>query len=135
MYYKHAVSYNEQVYFSVIEEGHKTKMKTPSKKNKRTEDEEGETNGGDPYISESNVADLPLIKSNDDQHLIKSNKSEDGEQGKKKKKKKKLSEEGSHKKYNEFKSNECEDDDDQGKKMKKKRKLIEGNTLEECNDF
>ncbi|XP_039685298.1 LOW QUALITY PROTEIN: RNA polymerase I termination factor-like [Medicago truncatula] len=109
-------------------------MKTPSKKNKRTEDEEGETNGGDPNISESNVTDLPLIKRNDDQHLIKSNKSEDGEQGKKKKKKKKLSEESNHKKYNEFNSNECEDDD-QGKKMKKKRKLIEGNALEEGNGF
>lgn len=85
-------------------------MKTPSKKNK-----EGETNGSDPYMSESN-------------------KSGDGELGKKKKKKKKLSEESNHKKDNEFKSNECEDDD-QGKKMKKKRKLIEGNTLEEGNDF
>ena len=125
MYYKHVVSYNERVYFAVIEEGHKTKMKTPSKKNIRTEDEEGETNGGDPYMSESNVTDLPLIKSN---------KSEDGEQGKKKKKRKKLSEESNHKKYNEFNSNECEDDD-QGKKMKKKRKLIEGNTLEEGNGF
>ncbi|RHN80424.1 hypothetical protein MtrunA17_Chr1g0188141 [Medicago truncatula] len=90
-------------------------MKTPSKKNNRTEDEEGETNGSGPYMSESNVADLPLIKSN---------KSGDGELGKKKKKKKKLSEESNHKKYNEFDSNECEDDD-QGKKMKKKRKLIE----------
>jgi len=126
MYYKHVMSYIERVYFAVIEEGHRTKMKTPSKKNKRTEDDEGETNGGDPYMSESNVADLPLIKSN---------KSEDGEQGKKKKKKKKkLGEESNHKKYNEFKSNECEDHD-HGKKMKKKRKLVEGNTLEEGNNF
>nr|QSD99547.1 MYB family transcription factor [Melilotus albus] len=108
-------------------------MKTPSKKNKGTQDEEGETNGGDPYMSESNVADLPLTKSNDDQHLIKSNKSEDDEQGKKKNKKKKQSEESKHKEDNTYKSNEFEDDD-QRKKMKKMRELIEGNTLKECND-
>ncbi|CAJ2676520.1 unnamed protein product [Trifolium pratense] len=109
-------------------------MKTPSKKNKRTEDKEGETNGGDSYMSESNVVDdLPLDKSNDDQHLVKNGKSEDGEQGKKEKKKR--SEESKHKEYNEFKSNDCEDDN-QGKKIKKKRKkmLVEGNTPEECND-
>ncbi|GAU30871.1 hypothetical protein TSUD_15570 [Trifolium subterraneum] len=107
-------------------------MKTPSTKNKRTKDNKGETNGDDSYMSESNVVDdLPLAKSNDDQHFVKGNKSEDGEQGKKKNKKKKRSE---HKEYKEFKSNECEDDN-KGKKMKKKQKLIEGNTLKECNDF
>jgi hypothetical protein len=117
----------------VFGEGKTMKVKTPSKKNKSTKENKGKTNGeGDSYMSESNVVDdMPLAKRNDDQHLVKSNKCEDGEQGKKKNKKKKLSEESKHK---EFKSNECEDDN-QGKKMKKKQKLIEGNTLKECNDF
>jgi hypothetical protein len=123
-----------KVFYSavILGKGHITKMKIPSKKNKRTEDKEGETNVGDSYISESNaVDDLTLAKSNDDQHLVESNKSEDGEQGKKKNKKKKLSEENKDK---EYKSNECEDDN-QGKKIKKKQVLIEGNTPKECNDF
>ncbi|KAK2411124.1 hypothetical protein QL285_046435 [Trifolium repens] len=126
-----------KVFYSavILGKGHITKMKTPSKKNKRTEDKEGETNVGDSYISESNaVDDLTLAKSNDDQHLVESNKSEDGERGKKKNKKKKLSEESKDKEYKEFKSNECEDDN-QGKKIKKKQVLIEGNTPKECNDF
>ncbi|GAU39984.1 hypothetical protein TSUD_211050 [Trifolium subterraneum] len=91
MFYDHVMFYNEGVYSAVIGgEGHITKMKTPSKKNKRTEDKEGETNGGDSYMRESNaVDDLPLAKSNDDQHLVESNKREDGEQGKKKNKKSK----------------------------------------------
>ncbi|XP_045829081.1 RNA polymerase I termination factor-like isoform X1 [Trifolium pratense] len=110
-------------------------METLSKKNKRTEDKESETNGGDSHMSESNaVDDLPLAKSNDYQHLVESNKSEDGKQGKKKNKKKKTSEESKDKEYKELKSNECEDDN-QGKKIKKKQMLIEGNTPKECNDF
>ncbi|XP_004499688.1 uncharacterized protein [Cicer arietinum] len=103
-------------------------MKALSKKNKRTKDEEGETNGVD------NVVDLPLAKSNDDLHLVKSNKSEDDEQGKKmKKKKKKLSEKRKHKEYNEFQSNACESDD-QGK-MKKKIRLCDEKKLKEGDDF
>ncbi|XP_045832978.1 RNA polymerase I termination factor-like [Trifolium pratense] len=110
-------------------------METPSKKNKRTEDKEGETNRGDSYMSESNaVDDLPLAKSNYNQHLVESNKSEDGKQGKKKNKKKKPSEESKDKEYKELKSNECEDHN-QGKQIKKKQMLIEGNTPKECNDF
>nr|QSD99784.1 MYB family transcription factor [Melilotus albus] len=106
-------------------------MKTPSKKNEGTQDE-------------SNVADLPLTKSNDDQHLIKSNKSEDGEQGKKKIKR--------NRECNDFRSNGDEDGKQENKmkkkkkkpseestlrikKTKKKQKLIEGNTLNECNKF
>ncbi|CAL5197620.1 unnamed protein product [Lathyrus oleraceus] len=98
-------------------------MNTLSQQNKRMEDGEDETNRGDSTMLESDVIDLPLAKSNDDQHLVKNNISEDGEQGKKKKKKK-LSEERKHNEYNQFKRDEFEDGDD-GTEMKKKRMLIE----------
>ncbi|XP_058766349.1 RNA polymerase I termination factor [Vicia villosa] len=109
-------------------------MNTLSKQNKRTEDGEGETSAGDSTMFERDVVDLPLAKSNDDQHLVKNDISEDGEQGKKKKKKKR-SRERKHEdsEYNQFKSDECEEGDD-GKKMKKKKKLIEGNTLNVGNE-
>lgn len=107
------------------------KMKTekiPTKKKKRAEDDEHETNGGNPYLAKSNVVDQPLVRSYDDQHLVKINEGGDDGQGKKmkkeKKKKKKLNEESQHQDCSEFKSNECEDDD-QSKKKKKKKKLTE----------
>ncbi|CAI8609170.1 unnamed protein product [Vicia faba] len=106
-------------------------MSTLSKQNKRSEDREGETIRGDSTMFESDVVDPPLAISNDDQHLVKRNIGEGGEQGKKKKR----SEERKHDECNQFKRDECEDDDEQGKKMKKKKKLIEGNTLNERNDF
>ncbi|CAK8562293.1 unnamed protein product [Lathyrus sativus] len=98
-------------------------MNALSKQNKRTEDGEDETNRGDSTMFESDVVDLPLAKSNDDQHLVKNNISEDGEHDKKKKKKKQ-SEERKHNEYDQFKGDEFEDGDD-GTEMKKKRRLIE----------
>ncbi|KAL5063844.1 hypothetical protein RYX36_025581 [Vicia faba] len=121
--------YSLCVYSVVIEEG-RLKMSTLSKQNKRSEDGEGETIRGDSTMFESDVVDPPLAISNDDQHLVKRNIGEGGEQGKKKKR----SEERKHDECNQFKRDECEDGDDR-KKMKKKQRLIERDTLKDCNDF
>ncbi|XP_061375055.1 uncharacterized protein LOC133317228 [Gastrolobium bilobum] len=102
----------------------KTKMeKILSKKIKRNQDEEYTTNGGEPRLAESNIVDLPLVKTNE---------GENDDQGKKLKKKKKLNEESKRKEYDEFASNEGEDDD-QGKKMKKKKKKLSDKSKSKAN--